>query len=318
MYHPTTRLLTILELLQSYPSLTGVELARRLEVNPRSVRRYILMLQDLGIPVDSTRGRYGSYHLRPGFKLPPLMFTDEEVFALTVGLLALPRLGLVFATPAVEGALAKIQRVLPAALRMRVQAMQGVLALETPQMAVRPESKLVALFTEAAQQSREAWIRYRSTDSQETERTIEPYGVAQWSRYWYVVGYCHLRGGLRMFRLDRVIEARVEDRTFSPREEVDCLEYVIRSIATMPGTWQVEVVLNLSMEEARRRIPAAYGTLEPLDEGVLFRCHYDDLDGMARYLVSLGCPLTVRRPAELRAAMRRLAAQIVTVADGAE
>ena len=174
MYHPTTRLLTILELLQSYPSLSGVELARRLEVDPRSIRRYILMLQDLGIPVESTRGRFGSYHLRPGFKLPPLMFTDEEVFALTVGLLALPRLGLAFSAPALEGALAKIERVLPAALRVRVQSMQGVLALEPPDMTVRPESKLVALFTEAAQQSRKAWIRYRSSDNGESERTIDP------------------------------------------------------------------------------------------------------------------------------------------------
>src|SRR6266700_4528281 len=92
MYFPTTRVLTVLELLQSHQRLSGPDIAERLEVNPRTVRRYITMLQDLGIPVEAERGRYGTYRLRPGFKLPPLMFTEEEALALTLGLLAARRL----------------------------------------------------------------------------------------------------------------------------------------------------------------------------------------------------------------------------------
>src|ERR1051326_3862057 len=102
MYFPTTRVLTALELLQSRPNISGPELAGRLEVDVRTVRRYITMLQDLGIPVEAGRGRYGSYRLRPGFKLPPMMFTDDEALSLTLGLLAARKMGLGGAAPAVE------------------------------------------------------------------------------------------------------------------------------------------------------------------------------------------------------------------------
>jgi len=99
MYHPTTRVLTVLELLQSHRQMSGPKLAERLEVDVRSVRRYILMLQELGIPIEGERGRYGNYRLRRGFKMPPLMFTEEEALALTLGLLAAKRVGIAMTTP---------------------------------------------------------------------------------------------------------------------------------------------------------------------------------------------------------------------------
>ncbi|MDQ3327603.1 MAG: HTH domain-containing protein, partial [Chloroflexota bacterium] len=111
MYHPTARVLAVLELLQSHGRMTGAELARRLEVHVRTARRYVETLQDLGIPVEAERGRYGAYRLRPGYKLPPLMFSEDEVLALTLGLLAARKLGLAAAAPAVEGTLAKVERV---------------------------------------------------------------------------------------------------------------------------------------------------------------------------------------------------------------
>src|SRR5260370_17118603 len=123
MYFPSTRVLTILELLQSRQQLSGPELAQRLEVNARTVRRYITMLQDLGFPVEAVRGRHGSYRLRPGFKLPPLIFTEDEALPLTLQLLVARQLVLTAAAPAVEAALAKIERVLPLALREQVQAL---------------------------------------------------------------------------------------------------------------------------------------------------------------------------------------------------
>src|SRR5215831_1348334 len=113
MYSPATRLLTVLELLQARPGMTAAQLAERLEVNGRSARRYITMLQGLGIPVEAERGRYGGYRLRPGFKLPPLMWTEEEALAVTLGLRAAQQLGLSQTVPTVESALAKVERVLP-------------------------------------------------------------------------------------------------------------------------------------------------------------------------------------------------------------
>src|SRR5215475_4063232 len=106
MYSPTTRLLTLLELLQSYKEMSGAELARRLEVDRRTVRRYIVMLQDMGIPVEAERGPYGAYQLQRGYKLPPLMFTDSEAIALTLGLLVMREYHFPVDTAAVEGALA--------------------------------------------------------------------------------------------------------------------------------------------------------------------------------------------------------------------
>src|SRR5437667_5621266 len=119
MYFPTTRVLTVLELLQSHQRLSGPDIAERLEVNPRTVRRYVMMLQDLGIPVEAERGRYGTYRLMPGFKLPPLMLTEDEALAVTLGLLITRRMGVSVTAAPIEGALAKIQRVMPETLRAR-------------------------------------------------------------------------------------------------------------------------------------------------------------------------------------------------------
>src|SRR5215468_5612992 len=151
MYHPTTRVLTVLELLQSRQRLSGVELAKRLEVNVRTVRHYITMLQDMGIPIESERGRYGAYRLRPGFKLPPLMFTEDEALALTLGLMVARRLGLAATAPAVEGALAKVERVMPQALRVRIQAVQETLVIAGATLYAAPAGGLVLTFSSAAQ-----------------------------------------------------------------------------------------------------------------------------------------------------------------------
>src|SRR5436309_15460685 len=180
MYFPTTRVLTVLELLQSHQRLSGPDIAERLEVNPRTVRRYITMLQDLGIPIEAERGRYGNYRLMRGFKLPPLMLTEDEALALTLGLLAAKRLGLTIAAPAVEGALAKIDRVLPEALRDRVQAVQETLVLDsisTESYRSSPESTVVLALSIATQQEKRIWMRYQSGQAAETERAVDSYGL---------------------------------------------------------------------------------------------------------------------------------------------
>src|SRR4051794_27455593 len=123
--------------------MSGPELASRLEVDARTVRRYITMLQDLGIPVEAERGRYGAYRLRPGFKLPPLLFTDDEALALTLGLLVSRKMGLTAAAPAVEGALAKVERVLPEVLRERIQAVQDTIVFDIPPARTNPSHEIV-------------------------------------------------------------------------------------------------------------------------------------------------------------------------------
>lgn len=312
MYHPTTRVLTVLELLQSHQRLSGPDLAARLQVHERTVRRYVVMLQDMGIPIEAGRGRYGAYRLRPGFKLPPLMFTEDEALALTLGLLAARRLGLAGASAglAVEGALAKVERVMPATLRDRVQAVQETVTLAIPPPANQPAGETLMTLTTAIRQGRRVWLGYRSWAGAETERALDPYGVVYQRGRWFTVGYCHLRGDLRLFRLDRVRHVALGDETFTVPSDFDALAYVQQSLATMPARWEAEVLLQTTLEEARCLIAPDLATLDEEPDGVAVRCAVEDLDWFARVLAGLGPPFVVRHPPELRDALHRLAADL--------
>ncbi|HEU5101855.1 MAG TPA: YafY family protein [Roseiflexaceae bacterium] len=314
MYHPTTRVLTVLELLQAHESISGPQLAARLEVNIRTVRHYITLLQDIGIPIEADRGRQGGYRLRPGFKLPPLMFTEDEALALTLGLLAARRMGLAAAAPAVEGALAKVERVMPATLRARMEAVQETLVFDVAPPYATPASATLLAFSVATQQRRRLRMRYRAMGDVETERAFDSYGVVHYSGRWFAVGYCHLRKDLRTFRLDRVLHAEIGDALFERPEAFDSLAFVVTSFARAPGDWQIEVLLETTIEQARERVPAATAMLEQAEDGVLLRCHVDNLDWATRFLAGLGLRMRVRRPAELRDTLRRLAEELAAAA----
>ena len=314
MYHPTTRVLTILELLQARGSLSGAELAERLEVGRRTVRRYITMLQDLGIPIEATRGPHGGYRLRPGFKLPPLMLSDDEALAITLSLFAARRSGMAADMLAVEGALAKIERVLPEGLRSRVQAVQSVVAFQPAPAVPQPQGEIVSTLSLAAHQQRRVELCYRSR-GEETVRRFDPYGlVYHWSR-WYVVGWCHLRQDVRVFRLDRVVSAEIEDQLFIRPPDFDSLQSVLESLALVPWEWSVEVLLETTFEDAQRRIPPGSALLEQSEGGVLLRIHSDRLDWLACMLLTLECPFVVRRPPELREALRQIATRAAALAE---
>ena len=316
MYFPATRVLTVLELLQSRQRISGPELATRLEVDTRTVRRYIMMLQDLGVPVEAERGRYGFYRLRPGFKLPPLMFTDDEALALTLGLLAARKMGLTVAAPAVEGALAKIERVLPAILRTRVQAVQETLVFDfTPSTKV-PDNEVVVTLCAAAQQGRRVDLCYRNWNaSEETRRSVDPYGIVYRSGFWYMVGYCHLRTDLRTFRLDRIVSTEMCEESFIRPTDFDSLAHLLQSIPRTPGTWYVKVLLETTLEHAQSVVPPALAILEEVENGVSFRCYVEDLDWIAYVLLGLDCSFIVQQPPELRDALRRLAQTATKLAE---
>lgn len=308
-YSPASRLLTLLELLQSRPGVTAAQLAERLEVTGRSVRRYITTLQDLGIPVQAGRGRYGGYRLRPGYKLPPLLFTDDEALAVTLGLLAARQMGLEGTAQAVEGALAKVERVLPQAVRSRVQALQTAVTLDAP--APTPASaEHLSLLSAAAHEGRSVWLRYASRGGEPTKRLVDPYGLARREGRWYLVGHCHLRGEPRVFRLDRVLQVEPRDGRFARPAEFDALAFAVRSFAAMPERWLVEALLSTSLAAAQAIVPATFATLEDTPDGVLLRAYDGDLDHAARFLVGLGCPFRVLDPPELRDALRRLTSEI--------
>ncbi len=315
MYSPATRLLTLLELLQSRPGRTAAQLADRLEVDARSVRRYVAMLQDMGIPIVAERGRYGGYRLLPGYKLPPLMLSNDEAIAVTLGLLAADRLGLAGAVPAVEGALAKVERVLPAEVRERVRAVQGSVTLDLAGETVFPELQHFLALSEAAHARRRVQMRYQRPDAAPTERAFDCYGLVYHAGRWYAVGYCHLRAEVRVFRLDRIAAVEAQETTFVRPDGFDCLAFAIARFAAMPDTWLVEVLLDTTIEAVRASIPPSFATLEETHEGVLLRTYDSNLTHTARFLIGLGCRFRILQPQELREALRQLADDITAMAE---
>ena len=307
VYRPTARVLTVLELLQTHGRLTGAVLAGRLEVDIRTVRQYVETLRDLGIPVEAERGRYGAYLLRPGYKLPPLIFTEDEALALTLGLLLARRSGLATVAPAVEGALAKIERVLPEAARVRLRAVQETVIFSEGAHQTTPPTATLTVLSEAVQASRSVDLHYCAPDGRETERVFDPYGVVSHWGIWYTVGHCHLRNGQRLFRLDRILAVEATDTMFARPVVFDALTAVQSALAAIPGMWAIEVWLGATVEEAQRRtgLPRAY--FVEAEGGCLLRSSAEDLERTARDLAGIGVPMVIRCPPELRIALRRYA-----------
>lgn len=306
MSHPTIRVLAMLELLQARRQLSGAELAAGLGVDQRTVRRYALRLADLGIPVTAERGRYGGYRLLPGYRLPPLMLTDDEAAAVVIGLLAAERLGQPVA--GISTALAKIQRVLPATLSERVAALRQTLDFTQYQRkpAVAGDTGTVLTLAQAASQHQRVRLRYRSHAEQDSERDLDPYGLVLHSGRWYVTGRDDKSGELRTFRVDRVSEALLSGVSFDPPADFDPVQHVTRSLAAVPYAHDIEVVLATTLANAQRRIPPTVATLAETEGGVLLTGRAEHLPGLAAMLAGLGWPFTVRRPAALRDEVRAL------------
>lgn len=317
MSQSTTRVLALLELLQARPGLRGTELAARLGVDERTVRRYAAALADLGVPVEAARGRYGGYRLRPSFKLPPLMLTDDEAVAAMLGLLAGARIGAgtagaTGAALAAESARAKIERVLPPPLRDRVQALEATLGFTLPERrGVAPQTAHLLALGEAARDGLRVELSYRSWRGGESRRAFDPYGLVFHSGRWYLTGLDQRSGEVRTLRLDRIGSVTTTAQGFAPPPDFDPVAQVTDSLANVPYAHRVEVVLRVGLAEARRRIPPSVGTLTEVDGGVLLRTRAERLDGMAQMLAGLGWDFTIRTPGALRQAVRDLAERLV-------
>jgi predicted DNA-binding transcriptional regulator YafY len=309
---PTSRLLELLELLQARPLMTGRELADRLAIDVRTVRRYIAAVQELGIPVEGQRGVGGGYRMRPGFRLPPLMLSDDEAVAVVLGLVGARRLGLDTATESVEGALAKIHRVLPATLRRRVEALEATLGFTTPAKTGVPVGGDVALLlADAIRRRRRLRTAYRSFSGEESRRELSPHGLVVHSGCWYLAAHDHSREDLRTFRVDRMWRTvLVDEPALAPPDGFDAVAHVSRSLARVPWDWEVEVVLDLPVDQAADRIPPTLGELFETPDGTLLRMRVTSLDWMAGVLAGLGCAFTIQRPSELRASVRALAGRL--------
>jgi predicted DNA-binding transcriptional regulator YafY len=315
MASPTSRLLELLELLQARPLTTGREIADRLGIDARTARRYIEVLQGLGIPVEGQRGVGGGYRIRPGYRLPPLMLGDEEAVAVVLGLLATRSAG-------TDGALAKIRRVLPTTLRRQVEALEETLGFTKTTGGAPADAAAVLTLADAIRRRRRLRTAYRSFSGEESERELSPHGLVVHSGRWYLAAHDHMRNDLRTFRVDRMWRtALTAGASMPPPEGFDAVAHVAHSLASVPWTWEVEVLLDLPVDDAARRIPPTLAEVVDDADGTLLRMRVDSLDWMATVLAGLGCDFTIRQPEELRSSVRalaeRLAAQVESRATAA-
>lgn len=307
MYDPIMRVFTVLEILQARDRVSGAELAARLEVDLRTVQRYVVRLKDLGIPVDSTPGVGGAYRLRPGYRLPPLVLTNEEAFALSLGLEALKEIGLAAFAPATEGARAKLERVLPESLRESMRTVAEVIAIEPGPWVVPTSVDSLARAATAIRSSRRVRFDYRSHTDAVTRREIEPYAVLHTDDRWYLIGHDVQRKAMRTFRLDRVTHLELCNASFQRPSDFDPRKYFAERMPFLQSTYRIDVWIDLPIEEARCSFTLWRVAAESDGAGTRLQCNRDQLEMFAAMLLSTGRRIVVHSPPELRDTFRQLA-----------
>lgn len=329
----TARVLALLEILQGGGLRTVPVLAVRLGVDERTVRRYVGHLLELGVPVDSVRGRYGGYRLAPGYRMPPLMLTDEEALAVVLGLLAGRKAGLVTTSAAAsESATAKLLRVLPAALRRRLDALLDTADFTArPRADTAPETEVLLELAEAALHRRPVAMSYTDRKGRDSDRTVLPYGLVAHAGRWYLTGADPADGEVRTFRLDRIAAMSVRSGSFAVPAEFDPAATVLDSLARTPWTHEVSLRVRGSVQHIRGHLPAGIATLSMLPataapdagetdpnasaageraEWVHVRMRAERLDWIPPVLAALDRPFVIEHPAELRDLVRALARRL--------
>ena len=306
MESSSARLLALLSLLQSRPHWSAPELAERLSITTRTVRRDIRRLRELGYPVVAEAGPAGGYELGAGGRLPPLLLTDDESVAVAVGLRAAASGGVIGYEEAAVAALAKLEQVLPARLRERVLALNSATVLVRSGAGPNVDPEVLLTVAQGCRRPERIRFGYRDGAGNVTERRVEPYGLVSAERRWYVVALDLDRDDWRTFRLDRMSELSLTGHRFVRTSEPDAAAMVVEGLALTPYQWQAEVLLRAELHEAEAEVPRTIGSLESAEGGTLLRFGANDLDWLARYIAGLPFESDVRSPPELRTALRAL------------
>jgi predicted DNA-binding transcriptional regulator YafY len=308
MLETSSRLLELLSLLQARREWSGSELADRLEVGARTVRRDMERLRRLGYPVSATRGVAGGYRLGAGASLPPLLLDEEEAVAVAVGLRTAASVGVVGIEETAVRALGKLEQVLPKRLRRRVNAV-GAATVPYPGTGPAVDPETLATIATACRDSERLRFAYRAHDGASSRRLVEPHRLVHTGRRWYLVAYDADRADWRTFRVDR-IERATADRRFVPREppSEDIAAYVSRSVSSARERYQARVILRAPLEQVSDRVRHTVGTLEAIDDrSCLLRTGSDWLGGLAVYIAEIGVDFEVLDPPELVERVRVLA-----------
>jgi predicted DNA-binding transcriptional regulator YafY len=319
MADTAARLLNLLSLLQTPREWPGSELAGRLRVSPRTVRRDVERLRDLGYPVQATMGAVGGYRLVAGAAMPPLLLDDEEAVAIVVGLRAA-------AGQAVEGieeasvrALTKLEQVLPSRLRYRVGALKyATVPLAGSGPTIDPG--YLTVLAAAAANGERLRFGYVSHAGVESQRLVEPHRLVPAGRRWYLVAYDNDRADWRVFRVDRIRAPRPTGVRTAPRDlpAADAAAYVLARMYDLAPTYRAVATLHAPLEEVAARLGDASGGLEAIDEHTCrLHSHADTLEWLAWRLAMLGCEFEVHQPPELAEYLHALAARLTRAAGAA-
>ncbi len=261
---PTARALLALELVQDAPGITADRLADKLGVSDRAARRYIEILREAGIPIESTRGQYGGYRLGRGVRLPPLMFTAAEALGLVMAVLD-GHHDVSDPTDPVGGALGKIVRALPEAVAAQVEAMRRTTAPAPDRAAARPDPATTTELVQACSQHRRVRIGYRSEAGSEWEMEVDPWAVVVRHGRWYLLCRSIAKDECRAYRIDRVRTVEVLHDTFTPPGDLDPVAMLEEHLA-VGWEYDVDVIIDAPFDTVARCLPRALGRLAPVDE----------------------------------------------------
>jgi predicted DNA-binding transcriptional regulator YafY len=320
MAKPLARVLALLGILQGGGTRTLRELADRLGVDERTVRRYIDHLLDLDVPVESVRGRYGGYRLMPGYRMPPLMLTDDEALAVLLGLIGTRRAALRPDTAvAVESATAKVQRVLPPALAGRLDALVTATShADQGDNPATPETGVLLTVAQAAVRRRPLAITYRDKNDRSTQRVVEPYGVVALRGRWYATGLDSRSGQVRSFRLDRITDAALQEGQFSVPRGFDPAAQVVQAVSGASYRHEVSVRVHGGEQAVRMRMPGSIATVERIESEpgwLRVRWRAEQLNWVPSVLAGLDLPFVIEEPDELRERVRALAGRLASWAE---
>jgi predicted DNA-binding transcriptional regulator YafY len=310
---PTSRALQLLEALQDGGDVPAEQLARTLGTTDRAVRRYVRVLRDAGIPIESSSGRYGGYRLGRGVRLPPLRFTAAEALGLVMAVLD-GHHDAADSTDPVGSALAKIVRALPRTVADQVEAVRLATAPAPDRSAARPDPATTTALVQACARHRVARVGYRSEAGTEWTAEVEPWAVVVRHGRWYLL--CHSRSAdaLRAYRVDRVTSVEELDDGFTPPADLDPVA-VLEDHLAVGWEYQVEVVVQAPADRAGRRLPRALGRLEPVDDdSTRLVGSTSNPAWYAEQLAALPWPYRIEGCDELRRAARRLAERMLAAA----
>ncbi len=312
MSETASRLLDLLSLLQGRRDWPGDELAERLEVSARTIRRDVERLRRLGYPVESLTGPAGGYRLRAGTAMPPLLLDDEEAIAIAVGLRTAARASVAGIEETSVRALVKLEQILPAHLRRRVSAL-GAATVTLPASGPTVDPQQLTTIAAACRDRERLRFRYKRRDGVESRREVEPHALVNHGRRWYLVAWDRGRQDWRSFRVDRLARPSSTGARFAPRRmpAKDAAAFVANSISEMASRFEAVVTLRAPAAEMRQRLPGQWGAIEPIDaDSCTFRTSDDDVRWLALRVAMLGVEFEVAEPPELVEQLRELSLRL--------